>query len=66
MKPKDFISTLQRKVSFTAVGPSAVRGQGKGVLRALRRASTMARAKELNAGYQEIDFSPAAIIVDDL
>lgn len=34
MKPKDFITTLQRKVAFTAVGPSALRGQGKGVLRA--------------------------------
>jgi len=33
MKPKDFITTVQRKVAFTAVGPSAVRGQGKGVLR---------------------------------
>jgi hypothetical protein len=34
MKPKDFITTVQRKVAFTAVGPSALRGQGKGVLRA--------------------------------
>jgi hypothetical protein len=34
MKPKDFIITLQRKVAFSAVGPSALRGQGKGVLRA--------------------------------
>ena len=34
MKPKDFMVTLQRKVAFGAVGPSAVRGQGKGVLRA--------------------------------
>ena len=33
MKPNDFITTLQRKVAFTAVGPSALRGQGKGVLR---------------------------------
>jgi hypothetical protein len=33
MKPKDFIKTLQRKIAITAVGPSAVRGQGKGVLR---------------------------------
>jgi len=33
MKPKDFIKTLQRKVATTAVGPSALRGQGKGVLR---------------------------------
>jgi hypothetical protein len=33
MKPKDFIVTLRRKVAFTAVGPSALRGQGKGVLR---------------------------------
>lgn len=32
MKPNDFITTLQRKVAFTAVGPSALRGQGKGVL----------------------------------
>lgn len=34
MKPNDFISTLQRKVAVTAVGPSALRGQGKGVLAA--------------------------------
>lgn len=32
MKPKDFITTLQRMVAVTAVGPSALRGQGKGVL----------------------------------
>lgn len=34
MKRGDFLQTLQRKVTITAVGPSAVRGQGKGVLRA--------------------------------
>lgn len=34
MKPNDFIKTLRRKVAFTAIGPSALRGQGKGVLRA--------------------------------
>jgi len=34
MKPNDFIPTLQRKVAVTAVGPSALRGQGKGVLSA--------------------------------
>ena len=32
-QPKDFVKTLQRKVAFTAIGPSALRGQGKGVLR---------------------------------
>ncbi len=32
MKPKDFMKTLQRMVAFTAVGPSALRGQGRGVL----------------------------------
>ena len=34
MKTNNFITTLQRMVAFTAVGPSALRGQGKGVLRA--------------------------------
>ena len=34
MKPKDFVATLQRKVAVTAVGPSALRGQGEGVLHA--------------------------------
>ncbi len=34
MRPKNFIPTVQRKVAVTAVGPSALRGQGKGVLRA--------------------------------
>ena len=34
MKTNDFITTLQRKVAFGAVGPSTLRGQGKGVLRA--------------------------------
>jgi len=34
MKTKDFIITLHRKVAFSAIGPSALRGQGKGVLRA--------------------------------
>jgi len=32
MKPKDFIITLQRKIAFAAIGPSTLRGQGKGVL----------------------------------
>jgi len=32
MKPKDFLKTIQRKVSFSAIGPSALRGQGKGVM----------------------------------
>jgi len=32
MKKKNFIVTLQRQVAVTAVGPSALRGQGKGVL----------------------------------
>jgi hypothetical protein len=33
MLNNDFIKTLQRKIAFTAVGPSALRNQGKGVLR---------------------------------
>lgn len=34
MKPDDFIETMQRRTGVTAVGPSALRGQGKGVLKA--------------------------------
>ena len=34
MKPDDFITTMQRRTGVTAVGPSALRGQGKGVLKA--------------------------------
>ena len=34
MKPDDFIATMQRRTSVTAVGPSALRRQGKGVLKA--------------------------------
>jgi len=34
MKPRDFIETMQRMTAVTAVGPSALRGQGKGVLKA--------------------------------
>jgi len=34
MKPKDFITTVRRMVAFTSVGPSALRGQGPGVLQA--------------------------------
>ena len=34
VKTNNFTTTLQRKVAFTAIGPSALRGQGKGVLRA--------------------------------
>jgi len=34
MKPKNFIPTVQQKVAVTAIGPSALRGQGKGVLKA--------------------------------
>lgn len=36
MKERSFISAVQRKVANTAVGPSTVRGQGKGVARASR------------------------------
>lgn len=32
MRPKTFIPTVQRMVATTAVGPSALRGQGAGVL----------------------------------
>lgn len=34
MKPANFIPTVRQMVSVTAVGPSALRGQGKGVLKA--------------------------------
>ena len=34
MRPKTFIPTVQHKVAVTAIGPSALRMQGKGVLRA--------------------------------
>jgi hypothetical protein len=34
MSRNDFIRTLRRRTGITAVGPSALRGQGKGVLRA--------------------------------
>ena len=34
MKPTDFIPTMQQKVATTAIGPSALRNQGKGVLSA--------------------------------
>jgi len=34
MKRHDFIATLQQRTGIAAVGPSALRGQGKGVLRA--------------------------------
>ena len=33
MRPKNFIPTVQQKVAVTAIGPSALRGQGKGVLK---------------------------------
>jgi len=36
-KPDNFISTVRQMVSVTAVGPSALRGQGKGVLKASQR-----------------------------
>ncbi|OGP67446.1 MAG: hypothetical protein A2169_04735 [Deltaproteobacteria bacterium RBG_13_47_9] len=32
MEQKDFIATMKRRTAVTAVGPSALRGQGKGVL----------------------------------
>ena len=32
MRPNTFIPTVQRKVATSAVGPSALRGQGRGVL----------------------------------
>lgn len=34
MKSNEFIQTMQNKVAVSAVGPSALRGQGKGVLSA--------------------------------
>ena len=36
MKPKSFILKVQHKVAVSAVGPSAMRGQGKGVVKASR------------------------------
>jgi hypothetical protein len=33
MKTTEFIETMQRRTGVTAVGPSALRGQGKGVLK---------------------------------
>lgn len=37
MRPKDFIPTVQRKVALSAIGPSALRGQGQGVLKASQK-----------------------------
>ncbi len=37
MRPSNFIPTVQHKVAVTAVGPSVLRGQGKGVLKASQR-----------------------------
>jgi hypothetical protein len=34
MKPKSFIPTVKKKVAISAIGPSALRGQGKGILKA--------------------------------
>ena len=34
MRPDSFITTVQRKVATSAIGPSSLRGQGKGVLKA--------------------------------
>lgn len=36
MKPGDFIEMMQRRTGITSVGPSALRGQGKGVLKAVQ------------------------------
>lgn len=43
MRPKTFIPTVQRKVATTAVGPSALRGQGQGVLGASQQFLTNLR-----------------------
>jgi len=37
MRPKTFIPTVQRRLAATAIGPSTLRGQGKGVLKASQR-----------------------------
>ena len=37
MKNNDFIMTMKRRTRVTAVGPSALRGQGKGVLKATQK-----------------------------
>lgn len=37
IKPKNFIATVQHKVAITAIGPSALRGNGEGVLKASQR-----------------------------
>jgi len=37
LKPDTFIPTMQQKVSVSAIGPSALRGQGKGVLKASQK-----------------------------
>ena len=36
MKPRDFLKTMQQRTAVAAIGPSALRGQGKGVIRATR------------------------------
>jgi len=52
MKPDNFIPTVRQFVSVTAVGPSALRGQGKGVLKASREflaSVSLARIPKSNA-----------------
>ena len=34
MKPPDFIPTMKRRMAVAAIGPSSLRGQGRGVLKA--------------------------------
>ena len=70
MKTKDFITTLQRKVAFSAVGPSALRGQGKGVLRAtqefLARMPLARTPKSSNNKFQLWLDNQTESLLDDL
>ena len=53
MNATDFLKTMQEKVAVSAVGPSALRGQGKGVLSATQQVLKGIELLNLAADRQE-------------
>ena len=67
MKSDDFIDTLRRRIAVTAVGPSALRGQGKGVLSAAQCYLSRINLSQLPSSSQKeflrwLDVQTAALL----
>lgn len=53
-RPSDFIKRIQEKVAVSTVGPSALRGQGKGVLKTTREFLTNVKLERMPKSNQKL------------